>query len=220
MVFVMFLSYSRFIYSSSTSLSYPTCKDILMLSIFCTAPVSLLLKYAKLYKDWVHRFGTNSLTHEPFREHFVAIWVNYFIAMTECLTKQKGCYVSFFFSWLIVWRDTVHHGWEGMTAGTWGSWSHHNHSQEAERDECWGSAHFLKFSPGPQVMGWHCPHSGWVFPPWLFQSRNPSLTAQKFFSTLNINAIKLTIKISSHSIQTSIPPWGLCPPICNARCGK
>lgn len=50
MVFVVLLSYSRFIYSSSTSLSYPTCKDILMLSVFCTAPVSLLLKYVNYIK--------------------------------------------------------------------------------------------------------------------------------------------------------------------------
>lgn len=59
--------------------------------------------------------------------------------------------------WLTVCRSSPSSGGV-MVAGAWSGWSHGIHSEEAERSECWHSAHFLfLFSLGWETREWY-PH--------------------------------------------------------------
>lgn len=67
-----------------------------------------------------------------------------------------------------------------MVTGAGGSWSHHNHSEEAERErESWMlvSRFSIRIS-----LGWYRPQLGWVFPPQLTKPRSSLTDVPRGFS--------------------------------------
>jgi hypothetical protein len=64
-------------------------------------------------------------------------------------------------------EGTVHYGRGGQAAGTYGSWSHCIHNQEAERDQHWCSAFFLLIQTGSPAYEMMPPSPWWDFPPKL-----------------------------------------------------
>lgn len=69
--------------------------------------------------------------------------VTFLIDMTRCITRSNSWRKGVFCSWF---EDAIHHSGKGTVARAslmWGSRSCGLHSPEAEKDECWHSAHFL-----------------------------------------------------------------------------
>lgn len=119
----------------------------------------------------------------------------FLIALTGEVTKATSGKKGLF--WLTVWccRD----GRDDGAVGACGSWSHGNHSQEAERDEHWYSAgFFLLNQSGTLAQGQCCPHLGWVFPFQLNLSGNAHTVMPRGVPMVTPNQAKLMMKVNHH----------------------